>query len=454
MGSCWIQPPVFKARFGGNIVAQADRLARQRHQPNTEPKMAWDMKNDAALRSRAARVIPNGMYGHQSVRRFPATYPQFFDRAKGCRLCDVDGHEYIDYLCGYGPILLGYHHPRVDAAAARQKRKGDTMTGPSSVMVDLAEKLVGMVSHADWAVFCKNGTDATSTALLVAREYRSRRKILVAKGSYHGSAAWCTPLPGGVLKEDRAHFLYFEYNNLESLERAAEEAGDDLAGIIVTPLKHDVRVDQELVAPTFAARCRSICDDKDALLILDDVRAGFRMERDSSWARLGVKPDLSAWGKAIGNGYPISALLGNERTHATMPKIYATGSYWFSAVAMAAAIATLDEIENSDYLEHTIRVGEMLRAGLDKQAAAHGVPIRQTGPVQMPQVLFDDDPDYRNSFTWGECCIQNGVYFHPWHNMFLSAAHTEADIAQTLEVTDRAFGALAATRLVGTSAIA
>jgi glutamate-1-semialdehyde 2,1-aminomutase len=397
---------------------------------------------DSALRDRAIKVIPGGMYGHQSANRFPNSYPQYFERAAGCRIWDVDDHEYIDYLGGYGPILLGYHHPLVDEAAARQQRKGDVMTGPSPVMVELAETIVGMIDHADWALFCKNGTDATSAAISVAREYRRRRKILVAEKSYHGSAPWCTPMPGGVLRDDRAHIVYFKYNDLESLENANKAAGDDLAGIIVTPYKHDVQSDQQIVDPAFARRCRSICDEEDALLILDDVRAGFRLDRDSSWACLGVKPDLSAWGKTIANGYPISALLGNDRCRMTLPKIYVTGSYWFAAVPMAAAIAALNEIKNSNHIEHIVRVGGLLRAGLAKQALSRGIGIRQTGPVQMPQVLFDDDPEYKKSFIWGESLLRHGVYFHPWHNMFISAAHSEADIEQTLDSTEKAFAEL------------
>lgn len=405
--------------------------------------MPVSTKIDTALRARALRVIPNGMYGHQSVRRLPASYPQFFQRADGCRLWDVDGNEYIDYLSAFGPNLLGYHHPTVDQAAALQQQKGDAMTGPSQVMVELAEKMVGMIGHAQWAMFCKNGTDATSAAVSISREYRSRRKVLIAEKAYHGSAAWCTPQPGGVLKEDRAHFIYFKYNDLSSLERAAEEAGGDLAGIIVTPLKHDLYADLEMVNPEFARRCRSICDEKDALLTLDDVRAGLRLDRDSSWARLGVAPDLSTWGKAIANGYPLSALLGNERCRSTAPKVYVTGSYWFAAVAMAASLATMNEVKFSDYLERMVRMGAMLRDGLARQATAHGIGLRQSGPVQMPQILFDDDPDYRKSLLWGEQCLQRGVYFHPWHNMFISAAHSEPDICRTLEVTDAAFRLLA-----------
>jgi glutamate-1-semialdehyde 2,1-aminomutase len=163
------------------------------------------------LIERARKVIPGGMYGHQSVALLPDGYPQFFSRAQGCRLWDADGNEYLDYICGYGPNLLGYGHAAIDAAAAAQQRRGDTMTGPSDVMVELAEKFVSLIAHADWAMFCKNGTDATSIAMMGARSHTGRRKILVADGAYHGSAAWCLQRGAGRVAEDQAHVIRFEY---------------------------------------------------------------------------------------------------------------------------------------------------------------------------------------------------------------------------------------------------
>src|SRR5277367_953679 len=156
-------------------------------------EIEWDMPEDRRLRARAAAVLPNGMYGHQSVRLLPDEYPQFFARAEGAYLWDVDGHRYIDYLCGYGPNLLGYRNPKIDEAYAEQLARGDALTGPSPVMVELAELFTGMISHAAWAIFCKNGTDATSMAMVTARAYTGKRKILLAKGAYHGAAPWCTP---------------------------------------------------------------------------------------------------------------------------------------------------------------------------------------------------------------------------------------------------------------------
>jgi glutamate-1-semialdehyde 2,1-aminomutase len=394
---------------------------------------------DRAWRERARRVIPNGMYGHESTRLLPASFPQWFSRADGTHIWDVDGNRYLDLMCAYGPNLLGYHHPEIDAAAARQAVLGDAMTGPASVMVELAEAMVSMVSHADWAMFCKNGTDATTMAMTIARARTGRRRVLVAEHSYHGSAPWCTPVPAGVVAEEKAFITTYAYNDVGSLEAAVDAAGDDLAAVFATPFKHDSFTDQVLPDPAYAKRARELCDRTGASLVVDDVRAGLRLTRDCSWELLGVRPDLSAWGKSLANGLPISAVLGSDDHRSAAGAIYATGSFWFAAVPMAAAIETLRIVRESDYLERTVRLGERLRLGLGAAAATHGFALRQTGPVQMPQVLFEEDPDMRIGFAWAEAMLERGVYVHPWHNMFLCGALTDADVDDALAAADDAF---------------
>ncbi|MEM9374761.1 MAG: aminotransferase class III-fold pyridoxal phosphate-dependent enzyme [Pseudomonadota bacterium] len=395
---------------------------------------------DQDLQNRAQRALPNGVYGHESTRLLPASYPQFFSKAEGAYLWDADGNKYLDFMCAYGPNLLGYGDKRVNQAAIDQLTRGDTMTGPSPLMVDLAEDMVGMVQHADWAIFCKNGTDATTMAKTIARAQTGKRVILVAAGAYHGALPWCTPLPAGVLAEDRAHIQQYDYNSTESLEAAVAAAGDDLAGIFATPFKHDAFTDQAAPDPVYAKRARALCDETGALLIVDDVRAGFRLARDCSWERIGVRPDLSSWGKSFANGHPISALLGSDRAREGAAAIYATGSFWFAAVPMAAARETLKILRESDYLEHSVRLGDVLRAGLDDAAREAGFAFRQTGPVQMPLFLFDDDPDFRIGFAWSEAMLKRGVYVHPWHNMFLCAAMTLPDMEFAIAAAREAFG--------------
>lgn len=403
--------------------------------------MTRSTKRDAELRERAAAVIPGGMYGHESTALLPPEFPQFFSRAKGARVWDADGNELIDLMCAYGPNLLGYADAEIDAAATAQLARGDAMTGPSPLIVELAEQLVAMVAHADWAIFCKNGTDATSMAVAAARAHTRRRKILVAKGAYHGAASWCTPVPVGTLPEDRAHLIAFVYNDLASLEHAAREAGGDLAGVLVSPFKHDGFADQELPTREFAHAARALCDRSGALLIMDDVRGGFRLSRTGSWTELGAPPDLSAWGKCLANGHPLSALLGSEVARAAAARLYVTGSFWFAAAPMAAALVTLRRIRETDYLERMQQRGLQLREGLAKAAAASGYALRQTGPPQMPQILFEDDPDFRRGFAFSGELIQRGVFLHPWHNNFVCAALTEPDVEQVLAASAEAFAA-------------
>ena len=150
---------------------------------------------DQKLRQRAQLVIPGGMYGHLRSDRLPEGYPQFFARGEGCHLWDVNGKRYVDFMCSWGPIVVGHGNPVVDEAVARQTAAGDCLNGPSERLVELAERLVGLIPHADWALFCKNGTDATTTCVTLARAATGKRKILVAEGAYHGAIPWCTPQP-------------------------------------------------------------------------------------------------------------------------------------------------------------------------------------------------------------------------------------------------------------------
>ena len=404
------------------------------------------MSTDAALRERAARVIPGGLWGHLRVQGLPPGYPQFFQRAEGCRLWDVDGRECIDFMCSWGPVVLGHHDPDVDAAAAAQARRGDTMNGPAPVLVDLAEHFTGLVAHADWALFAKNGTDATTACVTIARAASGRRKLLVAQGAYHGAAPWCTPYPAGVTAEDRANLLHYRYNDLASLEAAAAQAGDDLAGVLVSPFRHDYGVDLELPTPAFAQGVRALCDRLGAALILDEVRTGARLDLAGSWQHLGVRPDMAAWSKAIANGHALAAVTGNDRFREAAASIFVTGSFWCGAVAMAAALATLRKLQAVDGIAHMRAMGQRLREGLAQQAAAHGFAIRQSGPPQMPLMLFEDDPGAELGARFCALALARGVYLHPKHNMFLSVAHQAADIDLALEATDRAFAALAAKR--------
>ncbi len=402
-----------------------------------------NLSRDAALRERARQVIPGGLWGHLDATKLPPGYPQYFERGEGSHLWDVDGREYVDFMCSWGPVVLGHRNAVVEEAARRQAALGDCLNGPGPVLVELAERLVGMVAHADWCIFAKNGSDATTSCVTIARAGTGRRKVLVAEGSYHGAVPWCSPSLAGVTVEDRAHLLTFEYNDAASLENAVDRAGGDLAAIIVTAFRHDMSRTLEVPTPEFARRARGLCDATGAALIVDDVRAGFRLDLGGSWETVGVRPDLSGFSKAIANGHALAAVTGNERFRQAATEVFVTGSFWCTAVPMAASLATLGELERLDAPAQLRKKGETLRAGIAERAARHGIEVIQSGPPQMPLVQFAGDADFRLGTLYCAEALTQGVYFHPRHNMFLSCAHTEADIAHALDAADAGMAAVA-----------
>jgi glutamate-1-semialdehyde 2,1-aminomutase len=384
------------------------------------------------------------MHGHLSTGRLTDDYPQFMARGEGARVWDVDGREFIDLMCTFGPILLGHAHPEVDAVAAATAGRGDVLNNPGPEMVELAELLVAEVEHADWAMFAKNGSDVNNLAVVVARAHTGRRKVLMARGSYHGIGGWALPPESpGTTVEDHANTVFFGYNDLDSLEAAVIEAGEgDVAAIVCTPHRHEVFIDQEPADPEFARGVREICDRIGAMLIIDDVRCGARIDLRGGWAAHGVAADLSAWSKSLANGYPLAVLLGAGPLAEAAAKVTATGSFWYAAAPMAAALTTVRLLKETNGIERMQLAGRRLQDGLRAQAESHGFAVSVTGPPQMPLLLFAHDPGYAKSLAWAGACADRGVYLHPVHNWFLSTAHDDATIDEALERIDAAFADL------------
>jgi glutamate-1-semialdehyde 2,1-aminomutase len=398
-----------------------------------------------ALFARAVQVVPGGIYGHQAPTMLvPGAYPYFFARGEGAHVWDVDGNEYVDLMCSYGPIVLGHNHPRVEAAAAAQAARGNCFNGPTPGFVELAERLVGITPWAAWAAFAKNGSDVCTWATQLARAATGRRKVLTARGAYHGTHPWCAPLLDGTTPEDRAHVASFRWNDLASVDALLAEHEGDVAGIMVTPFRHDAFHDQEMAAPGFFAGIRARADRVGAVVILDDVRAGFRLDFAGSGAAVGLEPDLACYSKAIANGHPLAAALGRESLRDVAMRVFFTGSYWTSGVPIAAALACLAELEAVDAVTVMRRTGERLRAGMERQAAAHRLEIRHTGPPAIPFMTFvEDRGSFDRSRTFAAECAARGVYVHPHHNWFVQVALTDADVARVLEVTEEAFAHVA-----------
>lgn len=402
---------------------------------------------------RAAAVIPGGIYGHTSpVAGLPDAFPYFAEDAEGCRYRDVDGNVYLDYMCGYGPIILGYHRPEVEAAAAAQRAKGAVFNHPTPVMVELAEALVNRVDFADWAVFAKNGSDVTTWAVQVARQETGRRKVLRIEGSYHGVDAWCTPGHGGILAEDRVHVDAFRWNDLDGFARLVSIHDGDVAAVIVTPYHHPSFAPSVLPDPGFLEGIEQRCRREGIVLILDDIRTGFRLHSGGSHRRFGFTPDIACYCKALGNGWPISAAVGSDGLKEAAGKVFLTGSYWNNGEAMAAALTTIRLIEEEAVPDRLEVLGQRLAGGLATAGRRAGHDFRLTGPAAAPYPFFGDDEDLRKVQAFCGLAVERGVFFHPHHNWFLGAGHDEAVIDETIAIAGTCFDDL--DRAVGGSVFA
>jgi glutamate-1-semialdehyde 2,1-aminomutase len=394
---------------------------------------------------RAAAVIPGGVYGHTSpVASLPLCFPYYAERAEGCYFFDVDGNRYLDFLCAYGPIILGHQHPEIEATASRMREAGGLFSHPSTVMVELAELLVQRVDFADWAVFAKNGSDVTTWALQVARQSTGRKKVLVVKGAYHGVDAWTNPSPGGVIEEDRMHIHPFPWNDEAAFEALLQSHQGEVAAIITTPYHHPSFGLNVLPTPSFVSAVNRLSTEHGVVLILDDIRAGFRLHAGGSHRVFGWEPDMACYCKALGNGYPVSAAVGKSTLKAAAGKVFLTGSYWNDAIALAAAKCCLEIIERDDVPAQLQRTGQRLLDGLVRAAAKHGFELIASGPAAAPMVGFAQDASLRLLQRFAELCASRGVLFHPHHNWFVSLAHDDAAIDHAIAIADQAFRELTA----------
>lgn len=405
----------------------------------------YEYGQSQALFGRAAKVIPCGIYGHYSPAPcIPVSdYPLFTGRADGCKFWDVDGNEFIDYVCAYGPMILGYNNPVVDEAYRTQLKLGNATTGAPPRMVELAEYLVELVPMADWAFFAKNGADVTSYAVMVARAATGRKKIVAIHGGYHGTAGWMqAPGHHGTIDEDHENTVRVNWNDYEALERVVSENAGKIAGFIATPYHHPAFQDSVLPAEGYWQRVEGLLRKEGIVLILDDVRCGFRLDMGGSNEYFGFKPDLMCFCKAIANGYPISALVGTEAMKNATAKVFHTGSYWFSAAPMAAALACLKELKRIDGPRLLREKGTKLFDGMVAIAKNHGYNLKVTGEPSMPYLRVTDDETLMfHQELCGEC-TKRGAYFVSHHNWFISTAHTDQDIQRTWDILEDAFKAV------------
>ena len=407
-------------------------------------RKVYEYPKSRAAFDRACKIIPSGIYGHQGPAEgcyVPVeAFPLYSSKAQGSYLWDLDGNKFIDYMCAYGPNVLGYNDPDVDEAAAKQRRISDCTTLPNPVMIDFADLLVETVACADWAFFAKNGNDVTTCAVMTARAYTHRKKIVFFKGYYHGISPWTQKIDyAGVLEEDVANNIYVTWNDFDELQEAFEQNKGEIAAVIAQPYMHGNFADNELPKEGFWKKVRKLCDDTGTVLIIDDVRAGFRLDMAGSDHYFGFKADLICFCKALANGYNVSALCGRDFLKSSVSSLSYTGSYWMSAVPFAAGIACINKMKKLGCPKLLIEKGTKLKNGLVTTALKYGYDLHVSGVPSLFYLRIADDPTLMLHQEWIAECVKRGVFFTNHHNHFINASLSDKDIAETLEVADEAF---------------
>ncbi len=400
-----------------------------------------DYNNSNTLLARARKVIPNAIPGHfnPAVQKPDGTYPFYCRRAKGSRFWDVDGNEYVDFMCAYGPMILGYGNAAVDEAYRAQMKQADTCTLASPVMVELAEYLVDMIPFADWAYLAKNGADATNMAVLIARAATGRRKIIAISQGYHGSSPWMQAIERpGIHDRDHADIVRIPWNDSDALQQVLSEYRGQVAAFISSPYHHPVYQDNELPGPGYWNEVHRLLKQHNVVSICDDVRAGFRLHLEGSNAYFGYQPDLSCYCKAIGNGYAVSAVVGTDALRDAASGIFQTGSFWFSAGPMAAALACLKELRRINAPARILETGAKWIEGLVSIASQQGLELKATGVPSMPYLRTEHELGIAlHQALCGEC-VRRGLFITSHHNLFLSAVHSDEDLNRSWSIFEEA----------------
>ena len=426
------------------------------------------MSRSEQLFTRAARHIPGGV--NSPVRAFKAVggTPVFIERAEGAYLYDCDGNRYIDYVLSWGPMIMGHNHPEVREAVRRQAEKGLSYGAPTELEVELAAAICALVPNMDLVRMVNSGTEATMSAIRLARGYTGRDLIVKFEGCYHGhcdsllikagSGALTLGVPSspGVPAALAQYTLTLTYNDVEGLRAAFAEHGARIAGLIVEPVTGNMNC--VLPSAEFLSALREVCTESGAVLILDEVMTGFRFGTHGAQGHFGVQADLTCLGKVVGGGLPVGAFGGKGEIMqqiAPLGPVYQAGTLSGNPIAMAAGLATLEIISRPGFYAPLFARTRALCAGLQAAADKAGVPFTTNHAGTMFGGFFTAAQRVANYADVMACdtdrfarffhhMLDRGVYLAPasYEAGFMSSAHTDADIEQTVDAAAAAFAAL------------
>jgi glutamate-1-semialdehyde 2,1-aminomutase len=425
------------------------------------------VKRSHALFQRASRVIPGGV--NSPVRAFKSVggTPLFFQRGKGPLVWDADGNSYVDYVGSWGPLIVGHAHPDVVAAVERAVSRGLSFGAPTEAEVEMAELLCKLVPSLEQVRLVSSGTEATMSAIRLARGFTGRSKIVKFEGCYHGhtdsllvkagsgALTLGQPSSAGVPAETAAHTIVLDYNDVTGLEQAFQIDGRNIAAIIVEPIAGNM----SLVMPRaeFLDAARELCTRYGAILIFDEVMSGFRVALGGAQALYGVKPDVTTLGKVIGGGMPVGAFGGRRDIMegiAPLGPVYQAGTLSGNPIAVAAGLATLKLIQAPSFFEKLAEATRRLCDGLAAAArekavefsatsvgSMFGIYFRETPPTTYAEVVQCDKDAFNRFF---HAMLAEGIYFAPsaYETGFVSSSHGEAEIEKTIKAAGNVFAAL------------
>ncbi len=425
------------------------------------------MKKSQKLFNHAQLAIPGGVNSPVRAFRSVGGTPLFFQRGKGPLVWDADGNSYIDYVGSWGPLICGHAHPDVVRAVQQTAERGLSFGAPTELEVEMAELLRELVPSLEQVRLVSSGTEATMSAIRLARGYTGRSKIIKFEGCYHGHAdallvkagsgalTFGQPSSAGVPAETAAHTLVLDYNNAAQLQQTFAREGSEIAAVIVEPVVGNMN----LVAPVpgFLETLRELCTQHGAVLIFDEVMTGFRVALGGAQALYGIKPDLTTLGKVIGGGMPVGAFGGRRdimQCIAPLGPVYQAGTLSGNPVAVAAGLATLKLIQAPGFHDRLAATTHQLCSGLTAAAQARNIPFsarhvggmfglffRATPPATYAEVMECDKETFNRFF---HAMLAEGVYLAPsaYEAGFVSAAHGTAEIERTIKAATSVFAAL------------